>query len=93
MTRTLRPKPWEWAKVDGPNGGEWRLVDGKGRTRASIWWVGDRTQLDQYTWHTWDECGTGGENCSAGTLRDAKDLVVAAIVRQGWAPGGWTINW
>ena len=36
---------------------------------------------------------TGGENSEATSLDDAKRHCVAAIVRQGWAPGGWEVRW
>jgi len=77
--------PWLWA--DGSH--TWTLIDGRGRDRATIW----KNDETRFTWHTWDDRGTGGENDEATSLRDAKDLCVAAIVRQGWAPGGWKIKW
>lgn len=68
---------------------EWQLADGRGRERATIW----QNAEDRFTWHTWDEQGTGGENCEASSLDDAKRHCIAAIVRQGWAPGGWKVRW
>ena len=78
-------KPWRWVKVSEK---QWELLDGRDRNRATIWWAST-----EYTWHTWNERGTGGENCGAPTLSRAKDEAVAAIVRQGWAPGGWEVKW
>jgi hypothetical protein len=86
-------KSWRW--IDrGPTGisfhsGTWDLVDGQGRDRATIW----RNDEKRYTWHTWDDRGTGGENSEVTSLDDAKRHCVAAIVRQGWAPGGWKVLW
>jgi len=65
------------------------LVDGRGRDRATIW----QNAEARFTWHTWDDRGTGGENSEAASLDDAKRHCVAAIVRQGWAPGGWEVSW
>lgn len=79
-------KPWAWTLS---RTGTWELKNGQGDTRASIWLTGS----GEYTWHTWNENGTGGENDGALTLNQAKDECVAAIVRQGWAPGGWTVSW
>ena len=89
-------KPWRWLmRIDDV--ARWRrlyeLFDGTGRERATIW---ERAGgLDGYfVWHTWDpSSGVGGENSSAPTLRQAKDECIAAIVRQGWAPGGWEVTW
>lgn len=68
--------------------GTWDLVDGCGRDRATIW----QNAGDRFTWHTWDTDGVGGENDEATTLADAKRHCVAAIVFQGWAPGGWEVR-
>jgi hypothetical protein len=87
-------KPWRWIdRSISPRltarDGKWELVDGRGRDRATIW----QNDEAQFTWHTWDDRGTGGENSECLSLRDAKDQCVAAIVRQGWAPGGWEVGW
>jgi len=87
-------KPWHWIDRSLPPGpatpkGTWTLVDGSGRECASIW----QNDVDRFTWHTWDICGVGGENSEASSLDDAKRHCVAAIVRQGWAPGGWRVRW
>ena len=87
-------KPWRWVVRSVASrltigGGKWELLDGRGRERVTIWQNSD----DRFTWHTWDHRGTGGENSECSSLRDAKDQGVAAIVRQGWAPGGWTVSW
>lgn len=89
--------PWRWkTRVEACSLGRdrrvWTLVDGRGRDRATIWEKGGGLDGD-FVWHTWNERGTGGENASAPTLRQAKDECVAAIVRQGWAPGGWAVQW
>jgi hypothetical protein len=86
-------KPWRWITTAEPTSvlsrGTWELRDGRNRSRATIW----RNSEKQFTWHTWNEHGTGGENSGCSTLNDAKDQCVAAIVRQGWAPGGWEVSW
>jgi hypothetical protein len=86
-------KPWRWSRSLSETtlrGGEiWRLRDGRGRARATIW----QNSARLFTWHTWDDRGTGGENSEASSLDDAKRHCVAAIVRQGWAPGGWAVSW
>lgn len=86
-------KPWRWhtssVLVTASGGGITELRDGIGRTRATIW----QNAKDRFTWHTWDENGTGGENDESSTLDDAKLLCIAVIVRQGWAPGGWEVRW
>lgn len=86
-------KAWRWSKslseVTSRGGGIWRLRDGRGRERATIW----QNSEDLYTWHTWDDRGTGGENSEATSLDDAKLFCLACIVRQGWAPGGWQVQW
>ena len=63
-----------------------RVSDGAG---ATIW----QNDESRFTWHTWDDRGTGGENSEATSLDDAKRHCMAAIVRQGWAPGGWEVRW
>jgi hypothetical protein len=84
-------KPWKW--VETPSNGYGRrevaLFDGHGRERCTIW----EQRHGGWVWHTWDERGTGGENSEHANLNRAKDEAVAAIVRQGWAPGGWTVQW
>ena len=87
-------KPWRWIdRTPSPRiklyEGKWELVDGRGCDRATIW----QNDENRYTWHTWDDRGTGGENSEATSLDDAKRHCVAAIVRQGWAPGGWEVHW
>jgi hypothetical protein len=86
-------KAWRWSKslaeTTTRGGGIWRLRDGRGRERATVW----QNAEDRYTWHTWDDRGTGGENSEATSVDDAKRHCVAAIVRQGWAPGGWRVQW
>ena len=88
-------KPWRWIDRSdrlAPSkyrGGKWELVDGRGRDRATVW----QNDEHRFTWHTWDEHGTGGENAEATSLDDANRNCVAAIVRQGWAPGGWEVIW
>ena len=87
-------KPWRWIDRSGSpapsvHGGRWELMDGRGRERATIW----QNAESRFTWHTWDDRGTGGENSEASSLDDAKRHCVAAIVRQGWAPGGWEVSW
>lgn len=87
-------KPWRWVKMpdDVSDGmvteGERRLLDPRGRNRATVWANG--------TWHTWDTEGVGGENdCAVRmdgeiarpqdfVIRDAMDCALAAVVRQGW---------
>lgn len=86
-------KPWRWVQVSKKEGlrrAEWELLDGQDRNRATIW---ENEPGKRYTWHTWNERGTGGENSEAPTLVAAKNEAVAAIVRQGWAPGGWKVQW
>lgn len=85
-------KPWRWILTAEPSmfsRGTWELRDGSNRARATIW----RNNQTLFTWHTWNDRGTGGENSECATLNDAKDQCVAAIVRQGWAPGGWNVSW
>lgn len=65
---------WVWRQE--PDKREWSLLDGRGRVRATVW--------DNGTWHTWDEDGVGGENGVCEFRDDARDQVVAAIVRQEW---------
>lgn len=87
-------KSWQWredeAHVPRPRVLKaWDLFDGRKRHRASIWMNSD----NEFTWHTYDDNGVGGENAEAPSLDDAKRSVVASIVRQGWAPGGWEVRW
>jgi hypothetical protein len=86
-------KAWYWqkslAEVTFSGGEIWHLHDGRGRDRATIW----QNATDRFTWHTWDEDGTGGENGPAKSLDDAKLFCLACIVRQGWAPSGWKVHW
>jgi hypothetical protein len=80
-------KPWEW-KAEEPTrfiNGKWHLLDGQGRERATIW----QNTENRFTWHTWDEHGTGGPNSEENDLRRAMDACIGAIIRVGWAPGGW----
>lgn len=89
-------KGWQWVKVDmfGPmRTYRWGLFDGRNRERASIWPSPTLEREVQFTWHTFDDDGVGGENDVAYTLIIAQDACVAAIVRQGWAPGGWKVIW
>jgi hypothetical protein len=79
-------KSWAWHRVFVD---KWKLLDGRGRERATVW----RTMGGEYVWHTWGVSGVGGENSGAPTLVQAKDEAVAAVVRQGWAPGGWKVEW
>jgi hypothetical protein len=72
-------KTWQWR-------GCW-LIDGQGRTRAQI----SQNGSDRFTWHTYDEDGIGGENSESPSLDDARRHCIAAVVIQGWAPGGWRI--
>lgn len=83
-------KPWKWAECLVYSPTQWQLRDGRGRNRATIW---TPRYGNEWVWHTWDESGTGGENSAATSLIQAKDECVAAIVRQGWAPGGWEVLW
>jgi hypothetical protein len=87
--------PWRWQYY--PGGGivkdRWELRDGRGRVRAEIWLNPWTQSARPYTWHTYDDQGTGGENADAASVDDAKLLCVACIVRQGWAPGGWKVQW
>lgn len=88
-------KDWSWIKstyVAAPllrTLPQFNLVDGRGRNRATIW----QNEPGRFAWHTWDEHGTGGENCEDATLNRAKDSCVAALVRQGWTPYGWIVQW
>ncbi len=86
-------KPWQWFEKSwertSHGGRVFALRDGRKRERATIW----QNSETRYTWHTWDDRGTGGENSEASSLDDAKRHCVAAIVRQGWAPGGWEVHW
>lgn len=84
---------WRWRDRTGGtavSAGRGRvLLDGRGRVRAQIW----QNTETRFTWHTYDQDGVGGENAAeCTTLQDAMDQVVAAIVRQGWTPGGWRIE-
>lgn len=85
-------KPWRWRIGNcftSNRGLICHLTDGRDRERATIW----QSALDRFTWHTWNDMGTGGENSSTTTLNLAKDECIAALVRQGWAPGGWKVTW
>ncbi len=84
-------KPWQWVENLVYQPVQWELRDGRGRNRATIWTP--RYSGGEFVWHTWNENGTGGENAAAPSLVQAKDECVAAIVRQGWAPGGWEVVW
>ena len=56
-----------------------------GREIATAWPSG--------TWHTWDAHGTGGENASAPTVRDAQRAAVEALIRQQADPRkGWAVH-
>jgi hypothetical protein len=84
---------WRWLRVSREDvrwNAQWALFDGAGRERATIT---ENEPGKRYTWHTWDDHGTGGVNAEAGSLNAAKDQAMAAIVRQGWAPGGWKVQW
>jgi hypothetical protein len=84
-------KPWRWVRLESiaqHHLETYVLRDGNGDNRCTIW----RT-VDGHMWHTWTVGGVGGENDTAPTLNDAKDQAIAAIVRQGWAPGGWKVVW
>ena len=87
-------KPWQWVKRSDTH---WQLVDGRFKTRADVW-----INRNELVWHTYDARGVGGENSAvetsrarpmASVLNQARDEAVAAIVRQGWAPGGWKVKW
>ena len=67
---------WRWKKLVGLSE-SWRLLDGRGRNRCTVWPNG--------TWHTWDETGVGGENASEVNEDVAKAQALASVVRQGWA--------
>ena len=77
--------PWRWTEFPG----NWSLFDGRGRERATIW----KNTESRFTWHTYDDQGTGGENAEDFSVNRAKNECVAALVRQGWAPGGWKVVW
>lgn len=83
-------KPWRWTQLAHRTPAEWELRDGTGRLRCSVLQSRYGTR---FTWHTWDTDGVGGENSDAATPEEAKDQAIAAIVRQGWAPGGWRVSW
>ncbi len=88
----MKPKPWRWKEVRSESIGIvgcWQLVDPMRHDRATIWVA----RSGEATWHTWDARGIGGENSVAASLDEAKDQAIAAIVRQGWAPGGWKVAW
>lgn len=74
--------PWHWIEYPG----NWSLFDGRKRERATIW----KNEATRFTWHTYDDHGTGGENAESNNLNRAKEQCVAAI---GWAPGGWKVVW
>lgn len=86
-------KAWKWIReTAAPQPrllATYQLVDGAGRHRATIW----QNSGSEFTWHTWNTNGVGGENAGAYKLNDAKDHAIAALVRQGWAPGGWRVEW
>ncbi len=74
----MKRKPWRWKKLAGLEPEIWRLIDGRGDIRGTIWSNG--------TWHSWEPDGTGAENGKCETVQDAKDQLVAAVVRQEWTP-------
>lgn len=83
-------KPWRWQRGSAAIGLERvELVDGQGRIRATVWPQRDGSA----TWHTWDASGTGGENWTTTSVDQAKRDAVSSIVLQGWAPGGWRVEW
>jgi len=82
-------KPWRWICDDDGKSSVFHLLDGQRRERATIW----QNSATRFTWHTWNDRGTGGENSESTTSDGAKDSAVAALVRQGWAPGGWKVLW
>lgn len=69
-------KPWIWSKVEYADGTGWKLLDGQGRNRASVWPNG--------TWHSFDTDGIGGHNDVCANVKDAMDQALAAVVKQGW---------
>lgn len=71
-------KPWKWVRSLAHAGEAFRLLDGRGRNRATVWTNG--------TWSTWDEDGVGCQNDCCAKVRDAMDQAIAAVVRQGWTP-------
>lgn len=86
-------KAWQWKQTSDRLRARvletHELFDGQGRHRASVWMNSGK----EFTWHTYDAHGIGGENASSTSLNDAKRDCLAAIVVQGWAPGGWTVQW
>jgi hypothetical protein len=64
------------------------LLDGNDRKRASV----DHSHAS-YFWHTFDDCGRCGEFDQCSSLDEAKRQAIASIVMQGWAPGGWRVQW
>lgn len=49
------------------------------KSNATIW-----ETIDGYTWHTWDEHGTGGQNSVADSLVTAKRRAYEACLVQGF---------
>ena len=77
-------KPWKWEN----QGRSVKLYDGRDRVRAVIY----ANSPTRFTWYTFDEYESGGENDVSDSLGLAKELCVAAIVRQLQAPYGWEIK-
>lgn len=78
-------KAWRW---DRESATTWQLLDGRGRTRCTIW-----AGSGEYIWHTWDERGSGGENSADEAIGEWLDLdydgrlvEAAALIRRGWHP-------
>jgi hypothetical protein len=80
-------KAWQWIGRPSEASKEWELIDGQGRTRAQIW----QNDKSRFTWHTYDDCGVGGENSESSSSDDARRHCIASIVIQGWAPCGWRV--
>lgn len=47
-------------------------------------WTFSEVFEKNFTWHTWDRHGTGGENASDPTLEKAMQEAELALLRQGW---------